>query len=264
MPTPEAGTLSRAAVLAVGALAAMASACGSPAAKPSTATTGRAPSAAPSSPTTAYYHPTIDPSQFSPSVTNKYFPLTPGTTLVYDGARDGEPQHTEATVTAETKTIMGVHCVVVRDVVTRNGVLAEKTTDWYAQAANGDVWYFGEATAEYAQGSIKSTKGSWEAGVDSAQPGIILKGTPRVGDSYRQEYRPGEAEDVAKVLRIDPSVQVPGGTFGDVVVTEDSDPLNPDKIDEKRYASGVGLVYTRRDRAGHHEDSSYVKTISAG
>jgi hypothetical protein len=85
---------------------------------------------------------------------------------------------------------------------------------------------------------------------------------PAIGLSYRQEYRPGEAEDMAKVLRIDPSIQVPGGTFHDVVVTEDSDPLNPDKIDEKRYAPGVGLVSSTRDRAGHHEDSSYVRTTA--
>jgi hypothetical protein len=155
---------------------------------------------------------------------------------------------------------MGVRCVIVRDVVTSNGALVEKTTDWYAQAANGDVWYFGEATAEYTDGAVSSTQGSWEAGVDNAQPGIVMKGAPQVGDSYRQEYRPGEAEDTARVLRVEASIQVPGGTFHDVLVTEDSDPLNPDKIDEKAYAPGVGLVSTKRDRAGHHEDSSYVKT----
>jgi hypothetical protein len=254
----------RSAALLIVSVAAVTAACGSSGTKHATATTRSAGATSTSAPsaTTANYHPTIDPGRFTTSITNKYFPLKPGTTTVYDGPRDGQPHHTEMTVTSETKTIMGVRCVVVRDVVTSNGALVEKTTDWYAQAANGDVWYFGEATAEYTNGAISNTKGSWEAGVDNAQPGVVMKGTPAVGDSYRQEYRPGEAEDMAKVLRIGASIQVPGGTFQDVVVTEDRDPLNPDKIDEKHYAPGIGLVYSKRDRAGHHEESSYVKTTT--
>jgi hypothetical protein len=250
-------------LLLLGSVAIATAGCASSSTRKTTGT-GPASTAPPaSSPsTTAPYHPAIDPSQFSTSITNKYFPLRPGTKIVFDGTRDGVPHHTEMTVTSETKTVMGVRCVVVRDVVTSQGALVEKTTDWYAQAANGDVWYFGEVTAEYTNGAVSSTKGSWEAGVDNAQPGIVMMARPVIGLSYRQEYRPGEAEDMAKVLRIDPSIQVPGGTFHDVVVTEDSDPLNPDKIDEKHYAPGVGLVSSKRDRAGHHEDSSYVRTTA--
>jgi len=213
-----------------------------------------------SSTTVVAYNPTIDPATFTSHVTNKYFPLVPGKTSVLEGTRDGRPQHTEVTVTNETRVIMGVTCVVVRDTVTSNGALVEKTTDWYAQAANGDVWYFGEDTKEYENGTVSSTKGSWEAGVDGAQPGIIMKGNPQVGESYRQEYRPGEAEDMAKVVRVEPSIQVPGGTYRDILVTEDTDPLNPDRIDEKRFAPGVGLVYTKRVRTGHQEEASFLKT----
>jgi hypothetical protein len=250
-------------LLLLGSVAMVTAGCASSSTRKTTATgpAGTAPPASSPS-TTAPYHPAIDPRQFSTSITNRYFPLTPGTKIVFDGSRDGVPHHTEMTVTSEIKTVMGVRCVVGRDVVTSQGALVEKTTDWYAQAANGDVWYFGEVTAEYNNGAVSSTKGSWEAGVDNAQPGIVMMARPAIGLSYRQEYRPGEAEDMAKVLRIDPSIQVPGGTFHDVVVTEDSDPLNPDKIDEKRYAPGVGLVSSTRDRAGHHEDSSYVRTTA--
>jgi hypothetical protein len=187
--------------------------------------------------------------------------LKVGTTTIYEGTRDGKPMHTEMTVTNETKVIMGVKCVVIRDVVTTNGALVEKTTDWYAQKSNGDVWYFGEDTKEYVNGVVSSTHGTWEAGVDGAQPGIIMKGDPKPGDSYRQEYRPGQAEDMAKIIRTDPSLTVPGGTFHQILVTEDTDPLNPDKIDLKKYAPGVGLAYTKRVRTGHHEVGSYVKTI---
>jgi hypothetical protein len=106
---------------------------------------------------------------------------------------------------------------------------------------------------------VSSTHGSWEAGVDNAQAGIIMKADPQVGDTYRQEYRPGEAEDMAEVLRFDPSIDVPAGTFRQILVTEDTDPLNPDKIDTKYFAPNVGLVYTKRVRTGHHEELSLVE-----
>ncbi|HEY8179365.1 MAG TPA: hypothetical protein VIH33_03110 [Candidatus Limnocylindria bacterium] len=201
----------------------------------------------------------IDPAQFSDVITNPYFPLKPGTTYVLEGVRDDAPMRAEVVVTSETKTILGVRCVVVRDTVTSNGALVEGTTDWYAQKANGDVWYFGEDTKEYENGLVSSTHGSWEAGVDNAQAGIIMKADPQVGDTYRQEYRPGEAEDMAEVLRFDPSIDVPAGTFRQILVTEDTDPLNPDKIDTKYFAPNVGLVYTKRVRTGHHEELSLVE-----
>jgi hypothetical protein len=239
-------------------------ACGS-SSKKSPAAPAPAYTTAPASSTTTAgppYHPTVIPSQFTHVITNPYFPLEPGKTRVYDGTRDGQPQHTEMSVTKETRMIMGVKCIVVRDVVTSSGALVEKTTDWYAQHQNGDVWYFGESTAEYTNGKVSSTHGTWEAGVDGAQPGIIMLAKSKPGDHYRQEYRPGEAEDEATVLRIDPSVKVPGGTFSKIVVTEDRDPLNPDKTDLKKYAPGVGLVYSKRVRTGHNEVISYVKTTT--
>ncbi|MCZ4102960.1 hypothetical protein C8250_039035 [Streptomyces sp. So13.3] len=236
-------------------------ACGSSGSSQSSSTT--LPSAtSPASPTTPAdpaYHPTIVPSAFTSHVTNPYFPLRPNTTDVYQGTRDGQPQRDEVVISSEIRTIMGVRCQVVRDTVTSNGALVEKTTDWYAQSSTGDVWYFGEATAEYVNGQISSTHGTWEAGVDSAQPGIIMKAHPKPGDSYRQEYRPGQAEDTAKVLQTTATVKVPVGTFHNVVVTNDTDPLNPDKSDHKSYASGVGMIHSERVRSGHHEVIDLVR-----
>src|SRR5207342_2710858 len=139
------------------------------------------------------YHPTVNPSQFTDKITNQYFPLTPGTVMVYEGTRDGVPLRIELTVTNDTKVIMGVKCIVVRDIVT--GALEERTSDWYAQDAAGNVWYFGEDTKEYKNGVVTSTAGSWEAGVNGALPGIIMWANPVPGKPYRQEYRPGQAED---------------------------------------------------------------------
>ncbi len=223
------------------------------------------PSAAPSSGTASLppYHPTIDPAKFSDQITNPYFSLKPGTTLIYDGKRDDTPRRTEMTVTTETKTIMGVNCIVVRDVLTSNNALVEKTVDWYAQDIDGNVWYFGEDTAEYINGAVTSTAGTWLAGVDGAWPGIVMEASPKIGDAYRQEYRPGVAEDYAKIQKLDATVTVPLGSYDRVVVTEDTDLLDTTKLEHKSYAPGVGFVGSEGMVNGHHEVTSLVSVLTA-
>jgi hypothetical protein len=209
------------------------------------------------------YKPVIDPANFTDNITNPYFPLKPGTTFIYEGKRDDTPRRTEMTVTKETKLIMGVRCVVVRDILTTNTELVEKTTDWYAQDTDGNVWYFGEDTAEYENGKVTSTAGTWMAGVDGALPGIIMKAAPKVGDGYRQEYRPGVAEDYAKVLKLDATAQVPAGNYDGVVVTEDSDLLDTTKLEQKFYARGVGFVASDGMVNGHHEVNKLTKVLKS-
>jgi hypothetical protein len=191
----------------------------------------------------------IDPAAFATRVTNAYFPLRPGTVRTYDGTRDGAPEHVQVTVTRGTRTIAGVRCVVVSDIVTSNNTLVEKTTDWYAQDRAGNVWYFGEDSAEYRNGVVTSTQGTWEAGVDNAQPGIVMPARPVVGRQYRQEFRPGVAEDMATIERLDDRY----GPYRTVLRTYDTDPLNPDKIEHKWYAPGVGMVSAIRQGSAHHE-----------
>jgi len=205
------------------------------------------------SPTASPYAPTIDPARFTDSVTNPYFPLSPGTTYVYEGTKDGTPQRNEVTVTRDTKTILGVRCVVVHDVVTEEGNLVEETFDWYAQHSDGNVWYFGEDSKEYEGGKVTSTKGSWEAGVDGAQPGIVMEASPKVSDTYRQEYYPGEAEDMATVLNVNESTTVSAGSYQEVVVTEDFTPLEPDTVEHKYFAPGVGFVMGSMVKGGSEE-----------
>jgi hypothetical protein len=231
------------------------------AATPSTPSLTAAPSSPGSSPTSsaAPWNPTIKPGDFSTVIDHPYYPLKPGSTKVFDGLRDGQPMHTEFTVTHRTRTVMGVECVVVEDVVTSNGALVEKTEDWFAQKKDGSVWYFGENTAEYTNGAVSSTHGTWEAGVDGAVPGVIMHAHPKVGTEYYQEYRPGEAEDRAKILSLDSTIKVPAGSYTHVITTEDSDPLNPDKTDEKWYAEGVGVVHSVRIKTDKtHETMSLV------
>jgi hypothetical protein len=202
-----------------------------------------AAAAAPSSPAAGTpYAPEIDPADFTTRIDNRYWPLQPGTTFVYDGTSDGEKEHNEVAVTSQTKTSLGVRCVVVRDTVTVDGELTEDTLDWYAQDKTGNVWYFGEESKSYENGKVASTEGSWEAGIDGAQPGILMPADPKVGDEYRQEYYAGEAEDMAAVLKLGGSVTVPYGTFDDVLVTKEWSPLEPDVVEHKTYAPGVGLI----------------------
>jgi hypothetical protein len=184
------------------------------------------------------YRPAIDPAGFTTQITNPYMPLVPGTALTYDGG--GE--HSVFNITDRTKTVMGVKVIVVRDQGFENGALIEDTEDYFAQDAVGNVWYFGESTAECDGHQIISRHGSWQAGVDGAQPGVVMLAQPNIGDYYRQEYLKGEAEDVARVLRLDATVKAHLGTYPDVVVTEDFSRLEPTVIEHKKYAPGVGLV----------------------
>src|SRR5215216_3230020 len=198
------------------------------------------------------YAPHINPADFTTTIDNRYFPLKPGTTFVYEGTVTENHQDTterdEMAVTHDTKQIMGVECVEVNDKVWEEGKLIEQTFDWYAQDEEGNVWYFGEDSKELENGKVTSTKGSWEAGVDGALPGIIMPADPKVGDSYRQEYYEGEAEDMAEVVSLDGSglndaVSTPYDSFSkDVLVTKDWSPLEPEILEEKYYAPGIGVI----------------------
>jgi hypothetical protein len=178
-------------------------------------------------------------------------------TLVYEGVRDGRSQRDVVEVTNTTKVVMGVTCVVVLDTATHNGSLIEKTEDWFAQDKDGNVWYFGEDTAEYEHGKVVSREGSWEGGVNGAQPGIIMPAHPQVPASYRQEYLKGHAEDMAWIVSTGGSVQVPAGSFHDVLLTIEWTRLEPGVIDKKLYAPGIGII-KELTAAGPNETANLV------
>jgi len=187
------------------------------------------------------YDPVINPADFVAQIDNQYLPLTPGTTLIYEGEIEDGMERIEVEVTHETKDILGVTCIVVRDTVRVDGELVEDTYDWFAQDKDGNVWYFGEDSKEYEDGEVDPA-GSWEAGVDGAKPGIIMKASPQVGDAYRQEYYEDEAEDMAEVLSLNESVSVAYGLFDNCLQTQEWTPLEPDVVENKYYAPGIGVV----------------------
>ena len=185
----------------------------------------------------------LDPADFVAEIDNSYWPLLPGSTWVYrETDSEGAVQRVEVTVTDRAKTILGIDATVVHDVVTEDGELIEDTFDWYAQDTSGNVWYLGEDTKEFENGKLTTTEGSWEAGVDGAQAGVIVPGDPQVGMTYRQEYYAGEAEDVGEILSLDERAEVPFGSFDNLLMTKDTTPLEPDILEHKFYAEGVGPV----------------------
>jgi len=196
------------------------------------------------------YNPVINPDDFVEVIDSSYFPLTPGTTFVYEGESEGETIRDEIFVTNETRTVMGVNTTVVRDREFADGELTEETFDWYAQDRDGNVWYFGEDSREYENGEVVSTAGSWEAGLDGAQPGIIMKGNPQVGGTYRQEYLAGEAEDMAEVISLNESVSVAYGSFENCLKTKEWTPLEPGIEENKYYVTGTGLVLEMTVKGG--------------
>ena len=185
----------------------------------------------------------LDPSDFSAEIDNPYWPMRPGSRWVYRELDPDGAKRVEVTVLDRTKAIDGIEARVVHDVVSEDGKVVEDTYDWYAQDGDRNVWYLGEDTKEYEDGKV-SRKGSWKAGVDGAQAGIALPGTPEVGQEYRQEYYAGEAEDLGRVLSLDEWVDVPAGTYRRVLMTKDWTPLEPDVLEHKFYAKGVGPVLT--------------------
>jgi len=192
-----------------------------------------------SAPVTQPYEPHIDAGDFVARVDNPFFPLVPGTVFRYEST-SGEKG--VVTVTDRTRKIAGISATVVHDQVFEEGELAEDTYDWYAQDRAGNVWYLGEDSHEMQNGQEISTTGSWETGQAGAKPGLAMPAQPSVGQAYRQEYRPGVAEDQGRIEAIGVSATVPYGAFDDCIRTVDTTPLEPAVRETKLYCRDVGLV----------------------
>jgi hypothetical protein len=186
-------------------------------------------------------------------VDNPWFPLEPGSVWRYSGIKDGRPSTDVVRVTGATKAIQGVKATAVDDRLYLDGKLEERTTDWYAQDRAGNVWYYGEDTAELdRRGHVTSREGSWQAGVQGARAGLFMPAHPRPGQSAKQEYYRGHAEDHFRVLRRTPSE----------LLTEEWTPLEPGVIDHKYYRRGVGTVREETVKGG--VERNVLRSFKAG
>ena len=223
--------------------------------------------------------PNLQPANFVPGGANPYFPLVPHTTFRYVGGSDDEPEIGVVHVTTGVKTILGINATVVQDRVyldaNGNGIadgalcgtdpgftaeLIEETFDWYATANDNTVWYLGEDSREYDACTLVGTAGSWEAGVNGAQPGIIMLAQPVVGQSYRQEFAEDVAEDWARVLHLDRQLSVPYGAFSGCLKTMDWSALEPGHREHKFYCPNVGLVLEVSARGGRERNELVAKS----
>ena len=178
---------------------------------------------------------------------NPWFALVPGNLWVYEG--DGETIKVE--VSGDTKLIDGITCIVVVDTAMEDGVVVETTDDWYAQDVDSNVWYCGEISENFeefdgdetADPELVDIDGSWKAGRDGSEAGILLPFDPQVGDVFRQEVAYGEAEDAVEILSITADEAAPGGACAsNCLMTADFNPLEPDVEENKYYVPGIGLI----------------------
>ena len=188
------------------------------------------------------YEPVLNPKDFVRVINNPYYPLPVGRTLIYRGVRDGQTQTDRVHVTSGTKVLEGITATAVSDVARHNGKLLEKTTDWFAQDKQGNVWYLGEDTAAYLPNGQIDRSGSWQAGVHDGEPGIIMLAHPQIPDAYRQEFLRGQAEDTAWIVSKGGSVRVPFGVVHHILTSLEFTRLEPGVIDQKIYAPGIGIV----------------------
>jgi hypothetical protein len=195
-------------------------------------------------------------SVFSAHVDNPWFPLRPGTTYVYRGVKDGKRSRDVVTVTHARKTITGAPCVVVHDRLYLRGRLEERTTDWYSQDTAGNVWYFGEDTAELdAHGHVTTTEGTWQAGRNGAKAGIYMPAHPKVGETGRQEYYRSHAEDHFQVVSLHAYAKAPYITTKNALLTKEWTPLEPGVIDHKYYVRGIGTVLEQTVKGGDERNA---------
>jgi hypothetical protein len=188
----------------------------------------------------------LDPKTFTTRIDNPYWPMDPGTRWTYrETDQEGARMEVVVTVSDQTERIAnGVIARIVRDTVTEDGEIVEDTFDWYAQDKGGNIWYLGENTAEFEKGKLVTKEGSFEAGVDGALPGIIMPSDPKDGMQYRQEYYKGKAEDNGEVLSTDEMAQSPFGHFDNALLTKDTISIEPNVLEYKLYAKGIGPVLT--------------------
>jgi len=186
----------------------------------------------------------LSSSDFTTNVNNKYFVLIPGTKFTYRGKTDEGAEENEVYVTKDTKVVAGINTIVVWDRVWLDGEIKESTYDWFAQDKFGNVWYFGEDSKDYEDGKVKSTKGSWKAGVNGAKPGIVMKANPKAGDKYQQEYLKGVAEDMAEVIRLGAKLNIGSKNYTNCIEIKEWNPLEKDSDEYKYFCQEVrNLVY---------------------
>jgi hypothetical protein len=194
---------------------------------------------------------------FTSTGKSDYFILEPGYEVVLEGEEDGEKLQLVMSVMNETKIVDGVETRVVEERETEGGNLVEVSRNYFAMCnPTNNAIYFGEDVDMYEDGNIVSHEGAWLAGQNGAKGGMIMPGNIEVGLKYYQEIAPGIAEDRAKIVSVNDTLDTPAGTFSDVLKTEETNPLKPGEKEFKFYAPGIGLIQDEALRIVKHTPPS--------
>lgn len=180
--------------------------------------------------------------EFSLDSTNPYYPLIVGSRVVLEGDDEGEAIRIEREVLADTQVVAGVETHVLEHREYVDGEIYEVARNFYVEATDGTVCYFGEEVDFYEGGAVANHDGSWQAGQDGARPGIIMPATPAAGQAYFQEDAPGEAIDQGRVEGYS-NMSINGTDYDDVLTVMDINPLDGcDEPEPKLYVAGIGEV----------------------
>ncbi len=181
---------------------------------------------------------------FSSTGRNPFFILEPNYQLVLGGEEDGgEEAELTITVLNETREVNGTETRVIEERETLGGELVEISRNFFAICEEtNSIFYFGEEVDEYKNGAIVSHGGGWLAGQDANRPGIIMPGTILLGARYHQEIAPNVAMDRAEIIDMGQAIQTPAGQFTDTLITQETTPLEPDVVELKHYAAGIGQI----------------------
>ncbi|MDZ4771943.1 MAG: hypothetical protein SGI72_02290 [Planctomycetota bacterium] len=198
----------------------------------------------------APYAPRITPIEFTPIVDHPLYPLVPGRTLVYELHGADRIERKDVTTLRTTVAIQGVTCRPVETVCTVNGEVTETSTNWYAQHADGSVWWFGELNQHFVDGILASLEGSWRAGLNGAQAGIVVPSFANLEAPFRRGLSIGCIEGVARVTSRTSTIEVPFGRFDNAVEIEELDPLEPLELILEILVRGIGLVAEVEPSAG--------------
>jgi hypothetical protein len=188
----------------------------------------------------------VRPSFSDPTnVTNSLFPASKQESVLLLGRVDGKPFRTEVTLLPETRIIEWqggrVETLVSQYTAYLDGRIHEVAYDFYAQADDGSVWYFGEDVFNFKDGAIADTHGTWIAGKDGPAA-MIMPSDPKVGDVYRPENIPGFVFEEVTVKSTDKTLDGPLGPIDGGLVVEE---LHMDgTTEDKTFAPGYGEFYT--------------------
>ncbi|MGH7769701.1 MAG: hypothetical protein ACREQP_19815 [Candidatus Binatia bacterium] len=195
-------------------------------------------------------------------ITNTYHPFQPGGVKIFRG-KDGDSRSVGVHLyLSETRTFSWnsttVECRVLREIAFENGELLEISDNYFAQADDGTVYYFGEVVDNYENGVVVDNDGSWLVGGPTLpsdppttgnddQPTVFMPANPEVGDVFKPEHLPGIVDETGEILRVNVTVKLPAGRYEGTIKIQETSALAPGTTN-KWYAPGVGVVMEKAKR----------------